>query len=145
MMQTPRTLKTRCARAARLALTPVPTLAIWAVNVVPMLSPKTMGIVCTKLMAPVEARIWTMAMVALELWMAIVIAVPMARPSSGWLAILAMMSRAATLLPTGSKASFMKDRPRNSNPNPIRTEPKCFHSRLPSRLTAKPTPMAGRA
>ena len=81
------------------------------------------GIAEGKSISPLNARICTRAIVALELCRSIVTTVPTSTPRIGYLLKLTMMSRIRSLLSSGSKASFMNPMPTKRTPNPNRTSP----------------------
>ena len=74
----PSRLKSAWANAVRRAFAFVPIAASPAVTVVPMLSPRTIGIAVQMLMAPASASAMVMPIVADELWTSIVHRVPTA-------------------------------------------------------------------
>ena len=146
MYKTPKMLKSAWARAARRPLVLPPIAANCAVTVVPMLSPRIMGTAASKLRAPLKARNWMMAMEALLLWSNIVATIPTNTPNSG---LRLKTSNACTIFSLslrGLKASFSRDNPKKSIPNPRIASP---HWRLRVVLAnvkrENPTPIAGNA
>ncbi|OPZ61630.1 MAG: hypothetical protein BWY85_02352 [Firmicutes bacterium ADurb.Bin506] len=134
--------------AVRRAVRLVPMEARIAVMQVPMLSPKRIGTATSSVITPGDAIATAMRIptVAELLWMMTVMTSPTSTPRTGLPANACMALAKTGLSRSGTTAWLITERPRNNSPNPSTTSPALRHAfRRDTRMSRKPTPMAGRA